>query len=203
MNIAVIGGTGAAGSRIVEEALARGHRVTAISREPGRLRPQVNLHQAMADANDSAALSPVLAGNDAIVNALRFVDLDPKKLIDAVKQAGVKRYAVVGGAGSLYVAPGRQLVDAPNFPAEFRPESVKGRDFLNLLRKEDDLDWTYLSPSAEFAPGTRTGTFRLGSDELLVDTNGKSHISMEDFAKAMLDELEKPAHIKQRFTVGY
>jgi putative NADH-flavin reductase len=203
MNIAVIGATGAAGSRIVEEALARGHRVTAISRKPGRLSPHANLHQAMVDASDSASLSQVLAGNDAVVSALRFVDSDPQKLIDAIKQAGVRRYAVVGGAGSLDIAPGKQLVDAPNFPAEYRPESVKGRDFLNTLRAEDGLDWTFLSPSAEFAPGTRTGNFRLGNDELLVDTNGKSHISMEDFATALLDELETPAHINQRFTVGY
>ena len=203
MNIAVIGATGTAGSRIVEEALARGHRVTAISRKPGRLRAHANLHQAMVDANDPSALSQVLAGNDAVVSALRFVDSDPHKLIAAVKEAAVKRYAVVGGAGSLNVAPGMQLVDAPNFPAEHRPESVKGRDFLNTLRAEDGLDWTFLSPSAEFAPGTRTGNFRLGNDELLVDANGKSHISMEDFAKALLDELETPAHSRQRFTVGY
>jgi uncharacterized protein len=101
------------------------------------------------------------------------------------------------------VAPGKQLVDQPNFPAEYRVESLKSRDFLNVLRGEDGLDWTYLSPSAEFAPGLRGGKFRLGHDQLLVDANGKSSISMEDFAIALVDELKKPAYIRQRFTVGY
>jgi uncharacterized protein len=110
---------------------------------------------------------------------------------------------VVGGAGSLEVAPGRALVDTPTFPATARPEASKGRDFLNLLRGERDLDWTMLSPSALFAPGARTGKFRLGGDQLLTAADGKSSVSMEDYAIALLDEVEKPQHRRRRFTVGY
>ena len=110
---------------------------------------------------------------------------------------------VVGGAGSLQVAPGKALIDTPGFPEAYKAESSAGGRFLDALRKEGDLDWTFLSPSAEFAPGERTGRFRLGGNELLVDATGKSRISMEDFAIAFVDELEHPKHNRQRFTVGY
>ncbi len=203
MNIAVVGATGRVGSRVVTEALARGHRVTAITRDANSVPPQAHLVAASADAGNAAELAAALAGNDAVVSALRYVDSDPTIIVDALKRAGIKRYVAVGGAGSLEVAPGTQLVDTPNFPAEYRPESLKARDFLNVLRGDAGLDWTYLSPSAEFAPGLRTGTFRLGHDRLLVDATGKSSVSMEDFAIALVDELEKPAHIRERFTVGY
>jgi hypothetical protein len=203
MNIAIVGATGRVGSRVVTEALARGHRVTAITRDSNSVPPQAHLVAASADAGNAAELAAALAGNDAVVSALRYVDSDPTIIVDALKRAGIKRYVAVGGAGSLEVAPGTQLVDTPNFPAEYRPESLKARDFLNVLRGEAGLDWTYLSPSAEFAPGLRTGTFRLGHDRLLVDATGKSSVSMEDFAIALVDELEKPAHIRERFTVGY
>src|ERR1039458_5841967 len=123
-------------------------------------------------------------------------------VIDAVKQAGVKRLAVVGGAGSLEVAPGVQLVDTPQFPDAYRAEAGAGRNFLNALKQETALEWTFLSPSALFEPGERTGKFRLGTDRLLADVAGKSRISMEDYAIALVDEIETPKHVRQRFTVG-
>lgn len=203
MKIAVIGGTGRAGSRVVAEALARGHRVTVITRQPDSVTPQSNLTAVSADAGNAAEIARAIAGSDAVVSALRYVDTAPTILIDAIKRAGIKRYIAVGGAGSLEVAPGKQLVDQPNFPAAYLSESLKARDFLNYLHDERDLEWTYISPPADFAPGVRTGKFRVGGDRLLVDANGKSAISMEDFAIAVVDELEKPAHVRQRFTVGY
>ena len=204
MKIAVIGATGNAGSRIVEEALKRGHEVTAIARNPEKLggaRP--NLVPKKGDAHNPDALAKLLAGHDLVISAVRFVASDPNKLIEAVKKSGVPRYLVVGGAGSLEVAPGKALVDTPNFPAAARPEASRGRDFLNLLRQERDLDWTMLSPSRLFAPGPRTGKFRLGGDQLLTAADGKSSVSMEDYAIALLDEVEKPQHRGRRFTVGY
>lgn len=203
MKIAVVGATGKAGSRIVKEALARGHQVTAIARHPEKAPAAPNLTAKAGDAADPAALAKLLAGHDAVISSLRFMDSDPAKLIEAVRKSGVKRYLVVGGAGSLEVAPGRALVDTPEFPAVARGEAGKGREFLNLIRRERELDWTFLSPSALFAPGERTGKFHLGKDELLSDAQGKSWVSMEDFAIAMLDEVEKPKHSRQRFTVGY
>jgi len=138
-----------------------------------------------------------------MTTAMRFQTSDPAALIAAVQSAGVKRLLVVGGAASLEVAPGKALLDTPDFPPAYRPEATAGLKFLKALRNEKTLDWTFLSPSAEFAPGERTGKFRLGDDRLLVDANGKSHISMEDFAIALVDELEHPKHIRRRFTVGY
>jgi uncharacterized protein len=203
MKIAVIGATGNAGSRIVDEALSRGHEVTAIARHPEKLTARPELHLAKADASDPAQLAKMLSGRDAVISAVRFAQSDPHKLIEAVKRAGVKRYLVVGGAGSLETVPGKALVDDPNFPVAYRQEALEGRDFLEALRRERDLDWTFLSPSALFAPGARTGKFRLGRDQLLTGADGKSSISMEDFAIALIDELEHPAHSRQRFTVGY
>ena len=143
------------------------------------------------------------AGHDAVLSALKFATSDAAALITAVKQAGVDRLLVVGGAGSLEVAPGRALLDTPDFPAAYRPEAEAGRRFLDTLRTERSLDWTFLSPAAEFVPGKRTGEFRLGGDQLLADANGRSWISMEDYAIAFVDELETPKHSRQRFTVGY
>ena len=202
MTIAVIGATGRAGSRIVDEALRRGHTVTAVARNPESLAAQPRLSLKAADANDAAQLAAAIAGNDAVVSAVPFIDSDPQVLINAVRRSGVKRYLIVGGASSLFVAPGRQLIDEPYFPAAAKPEASKGRDFLTVLRDVDDLDWTYLSPSASFDPGERTGHYRIGADDLLVDASGKSAISMEDYSIAVLDELEHPQHVRQRFTVG-
>jgi putative NADH-flavin reductase len=202
MKIALIGATGNAGSRILAELANRGHRVTAIVRNPDKVPARQNVTAARGDVSDAAGLAALLGGHDAVVSAVRFVDGDPRKLIESVRQAGVKRYLVVGGAGSLDVAPGVRLVDTPSFPAAYKPEAAAGAAFLDLLRQEREIDWTVLSPSVSFGPGERTGKFRLGGDQLLTGEKGSS-ISFEDFAMALVDEIEKPAHSRRRFTVGY
>ena len=148
-------------------------------------------------------MAKLLAGHDAAVSSVHFLDSDPEKLIGAAKAAGIGRYLVVGGAGSLEVEGGVRLVTTPTFPAQYKAEAEKGAAFLDRLKQEKELNWTFLSPSALFVAGTRTGKFRLGTDELLTDTDGKSCISFEDFAVALADEIERPAHPKSRFTVGY
>jgi uncharacterized protein len=203
MKIAHIGATGNVGSRIVQEALGRGHDVTAIARNPEKLDPRPRLTLRRGDVNDQATLSPLIAGHDVVISSVRFQIVKPRSLITSVKHAKVKRLLVVGGAGTLEVAPGVQLLDTPNFPTAYKPEALGGREFLNVLRAENDLEWTFLCPSAEFSPGQRTGKFRLGKDTLLTLPNGESKISMEDFAIAMVDEVENPKHVRERFTVGY
>ena len=203
MKIALIGATGNVGSRLLAELLRREHAVTAIARHPERLSPQPSVVALRGDANDAKALSGLVAGHDAVVSAGRFVSVAPEPLVAAVKAAGVKRLMVVGGAGSLEVAPGLQLVDTPEFPEAYKPEAQAGRAFLDFLRGERELNWTFLSPSAIFVPGERTGRFRLGTEQLLIGDEGESRISMEDFAIAFVDELERPEHPRQRFTVGY
>ncbi|MBL6076647.1 NAD(P)-dependent oxidoreductase [Belnapia sp. T18] len=202
MKIALLGATGRAGSRLLAELLRRGHAVAGIARHPEGLAAAPGLTPARGDAADEAGLAALLAGHDAVINALPFAGTDPHRLIRAVKGAGMPRYLVVGGAGSLEVAPGQLLIDAPGFPAEYRPEASAGRAFLDILRGEQALDWTFLSPAAIFEPGERTGCFRLGADQLLTDTEGNSRISMEDYAIALVDELERPAHSRRRFTVA-
>lgn len=203
MKIAVIGATGNAGSRLLAELVRRGHSVTALVRNPERVPTQFGVTAKRVDATDKAKLIEALAGHDAIISAVPFASSNPRILIEAVKAAEVARYLVVGGAGSLEVAPGQRLVDVPGFPAQYREEALAGAAFLDALRAEPELDWTFLSPSAVFASGDRTGQFRLGGDQLLADEKGNSTISFEDFAIAMSDELEQPAHSRQRFTVGY
>jgi uncharacterized protein len=203
MKIASIGASGNAGTRILNEALNRGHRVTAIVRNPERLGPRPGLVAKKGDVTRGAESANLLAGHDAVISSVRFQDLKPQPLIEAVRKAGVKRLLVVGGAGSLEVAPGLQLVDTPEFPKQYKPEALAGREFLSVLRGAPDLEWTFVSPSAFFEPGARTGKFRIGGDQLLKDEAGRSKISFEDFAVAMLDELEKPLHVRKRFTVGY
>lgn len=203
MKIALLGVSGRVGSRLLAELLRRGHQVTGIARDTGKLSGQPQLVLRNGDANQPAQLAPLLAGHDAVLSALKFATIDAASLIAAVKQARVARLLVVGGAATLEVAPGCLLLDAPGFPAAYRPEAEGGRRFLDVLRGERELDWTFLSPSAELVPGERTGTFRLGGDQLLTDAGGKSWISMEDYAIALVDELETPKHSRQRFTVGY
>nr|WP_294865924.1 NAD(P)-dependent oxidoreductase [uncultured Pseudogulbenkiania sp.] len=203
MNVVIIGISGRVGSRLATELLQRGHQVTGIARDIGKVAPGAGVTLKQGDATDPAALAPLLAGHDAVISAAMFLSSNPDSLISAVKQAGVPRLLVVGGAGSLEVAPGVQLIDTPEFPAIYKAEASAGRDFLNALRGEAALDWTFLSPSALFEPGERTGRFRTGADELLIDAQGKSWISMEDYAIALADELEAPKHARRRFTVGY
>ncbi|MDJ0023714.1 MULTISPECIES: NAD(P)-dependent oxidoreductase [Pantoea] len=202
MKIALIGASGQAGSRILHELTARGHTVTAIARNADKISPAESVIPAAGDINDPQALAEVLAGHDAVISSVHFSASDPDKLVDAVKASGVKRYYVVGGAGSLEVAPGVKVIDTPTFPEMYKTEAEAGVRFLEKLRAQHDLTWTFLSPSALFTAGERTGKFRLGKDTLLTNEQGSS-ISFEDYAIAMADEIETPAHANQRFTVGY
>jgi putative NADH-flavin reductase len=202
MKIALIGATGRAGSRILAELSCRHHTVSAIVRNPEGVPSLPGVTAMKADVDDVKGLTAALKGHDAVVSSVHFTASDPHKLIEAVHAAGVSRYLVVGGAGSLEVAPGVKLIDTPEFPAIYKAEAAAGGAFLDLLRRETRLDWTFLSPSALFVPGERTGKFRLGGDQLLSNEKGSS-ISFEDYAIALVDEIEKPAHSRQRFTVGY
>lgn len=203
MKIAVIGASGNAGSRITAELARRGHAVTAIARNPERIAAQANVTPTKGDLYDQPALTGLLAGHDVAISSVHFLASDPLKLIGAARDSKVGRYLVVGGAGSLEVAPGVRLVTTPGFPVAYKAEAEKGAAFLDLLRAEKELNWTFLSPSALFTAGERTGRFRLGTDQLLTAADGKSWISYEDFALALADEIERPAHIRRRFTVGY
>jgi len=202
MHVALIGASGHAGSRILKELSDRGHAVTAIARNPDKIASLPGVTAKAGDVFDQAALTRLLEGHDVVVSAVHFAASDPRILIDAAKASGAKRYLVVGGAGSLEVAPGVALVTTPDFPDAYKPEALAGARFLDLLRAEKELDWIFLSPSALFEPGQRTGQFRLGGDALLVGEHG-SRISFEDHAIALVDEIERPAHHRQRFTVGY
>lgn len=200
--IALIGASGNAGSRILKELSDRGHEVTAIARSPEKIAQLPGVTALKGDAQDGAALAGLLRGHDAVVSSTRFTGTDFSIITDALREAGVSRYLVVGGAASLEVAPGQRLLDQPDFPEAYKEEATHGAATLDYLRDLDDLEWTFLSPSAMFEPGERTGTFRLGKDELLSNENG-SRISFEDYAIAMVDEIENPKHTRQRFTVGY
>ncbi|MET0679036.1 MAG: NAD(P)-dependent oxidoreductase [Bradyrhizobium sp.] len=203
MKIAVTGASGQAGSRITAELAGRGHQITAIARNPARVAHLPGVTPTKGDANDRGALTKLWAGHDVAVSAIHFTVSDPETLIGAAMDSGVGRYLVVGGAGSLEVAPGVRLVTTPSFPPQYRAEAEKGAAFLDRLRQERALNWTFLSPSALFVPGERTGKFRLGTDQLLTATDGRSWISLEDFAVALADEIERPVHPRARFTVGY
>jgi putative NADH-flavin reductase len=212
MNIALIGASGFIGSALLDEALARNHAVTALVSHPEKLAARTNLTAVATDVLDEARLAAQLRGHDAVISAfsghaqddiLGYYMKGIRSIIAATKAAAVPRLLVVGGAGSLQVAPGVDLLDTPEFPAQWKPTAEGAREALQLLRQEPVLAWTMLSPAAVIAPGTRTETFRTGSDQLLVDANGESRISLADYAVAMIDELEKPTHSRQRFTVGY
>lgn len=204
MKIAILGATGNVGTRLTDEALQRGHLVTALARSAESLPARAGLTTKNIDVNQPAALAQAFAGHDVVISSLKFLNSDPRRIIDAVKAAGnATRLLVVGGAGSLFGTPGVQIVDTPDFPAAYKSEALAGREFLNTLKGEAELDWTFLSPSALLLPGERTGKFRLGQDDLLIDATGKSSISIEDYAIAMIDEAETPRHTRKRFTVGY
>jgi len=201
--IAIIGATGRAGSQLLEEALRRGHSVTAIARNPAKIGNRAGVVSKAVDVLDGAALQAAIAGHDAVISAAHFSTIAPKAVIEPVRKAGVKRLLVVGGAGSLLLPDGSRVIDAAGFPDEYKAEASAGSVFLDTLRQEKELDWTFLSPSAEFVEGERHGQFRLGQDHLLVSAEGKSWITFADYAIAMIDELETPKHSRQRFTVGY
>ena len=207
MHVALIGATGNAGSRVLAELVRRGHSVAAIARNAAQVPSLSGVEAKSGDVSDEKRLVALLKGNDAVISSVPFAKTDPGKLIGAVRASGVPRYLVVGGAGSLEVALGKfplglKLIDAPNFPEAHRQEAAVGCAFLEQLRAETELDWTFLSPSAMFVSGQRTGAFRLGADLLLSNEQGSS-ISFEDYAVALVDELERPEHSRKRFTVGY
>jgi uncharacterized protein len=213
MKIAIIGANGKIGSRITEEALNRGHSVTGIARNPQGGTPNDKVNWIKANALDSAQLATIIKGHDAVISAFGidwakpetyplFTDMSDS-VIAAAKKAGVKRLIIVGGAGSLEVAPGKQLVDTEEFPALWKQGAHEQRKSLDIFRKEKDLEWTFFSPAIMIEPGPRTGKFRLGKDNPVFDEKGSSDISYDDYAMALIDELEKPQFIKQRFTIGY
>jgi putative NADH-flavin reductase len=203
MKLAIIGATGNVGTRLVNEALNRHHAVSGIARDPSKLTRRTGLSATVGDITKPDALLPLLKSHDAIISALHFQGTDAQQLIELVRRSGVKRYLVVGGAASLEIGPGQILLDSPHFPPAYKPEASAAKEFLDALRNVTDLDWTFLCPSAFFGPGERTGKFRLADNTLLTAADGKSSISYEDYAMAMLDEVENPKHIRGRFTVGY
>lgn len=200
--IAILGASGHVGRHLVDEALRRGHAVTAVARHASQLGAHHRLTAVDADVQ-AGATTAALKGQDAVLSAIRFAEVPAARIIGAVKAAGVPRLLVVGGAATLHLPDGQRLLDSPGFPPAYRAEAEGGAAFLAALQAEPTLNWTFLSPSAEFIEGPRTGHFRLGHDQLLSDAQGRSWISFADLAVAMLDELERPAHPRQRFTVGY
>ena len=210
MKIALIGASGMVGQRILQEALTRGHQVTAIVRDAARIsQKDENLQVVLGNLVDGESIGKAVAGSDVVISAYgpahgaeNRMKAVAETLTDAVKQAGVQRLLIVGGAGSLEVAPGLQLANSPTFPEAWKPIATAHIEALEVYLKAD-LNWTYFSPAAMFQPGERTGTFRIGSDQLLVDEKGESRISTEDYAIAMLDEVEKPRFIRKRFTIAY
>jgi hypothetical protein len=212
MHIALYGATGKSGSRILAELLTRGHQVTAIVRDPSKLEGRTGLTVVQGDVSSAQSIVEKIKGADAVVSAYAppLNDTDQllpvtERFLKAMKQAGVNRFLVVGGAGSLEVAPGVTLIASGHLPPEWKGIAVSHANVLELLKtsKAADLNWTYFSPAAYFGPGERTGKFRLGTDQLLANEQHESRISMEDYAIALVDELESPKHERARFTIGY
>lgn len=209
MNVVLYGATGMIGTRTLKELVSRGHNVTAIVRDPSKVPPQSSVKVVQGDIFDPKQVAAQVKGVDAVISAYgpgqgAVEDLlkATRSLIAGLKDAGVKRLIFVGGAGSLYVASGVDVIDSGNLPEEYKEIAIAHREAWKLLR-DTDLDWTYFSPAAFIQPGERTGKFRVGSDWLLMDEKGNSSISAEDYSIALVDELENPKHIKQKFTVAY
>ena len=216
MRVVLYGATGMVGTRILQELLSRGHTVTAVVRDPSKLKAQNNLTIEKGDLLDADSIAKLAKGSDVVVSSYGppsgAQGPDPAKvgqlvdavrtLISGVRRAGAPRIIMVGGAGSLEVSPGLQIVDAPTFPDAYKPIALAHRDAFYVLR-ESDLNWTYFSPAMMIQPGERTGKFRLGKDALVSDDKGNSSISAEDYAIALVDEVEQGRHTKQRFTIGY
>ena len=217
-NVVLIGATGFVGSAILNELLSRGHKVTAVVRHAAKLPQNDNLTAVEEDVANADAIANIAKGKDAVISAYNpgwtnpdikhLIEVNYPKIVEAVKKSGVGRLLIVGGAGTLFVKPGLRVVDSGAIPAEIM-DGVRplGDFYLNYLMKEHDLDWVFFSPAGAFEDadkGQRTGKFRLGKDDLIIDpATGTSHISVQDYAVAMVDELEKPAHHQERFTIGY
>ncbi len=216
MKLVLLGAGGHVAQAIAREALSRGHEVIGVVRSAASTSSDnERMIIAEGDASDSASIAKLSRGADVIINAISprpspsgrpatsLAD-SARAMIEGARRAGVPRLVIVGGAGSLEVAPGVRLVDTPGFPEMYKSESLNGAEALAVYRSSaGDLDWTYISPAAEIGPGTRTGEYRRGDDTLLVDEKGKSFISYEDYAKALVDEVESPTHPRARMTVAY
>jgi putative NADH-flavin reductase len=218
MKVALIGASGFVGSKILAEALHRGHQVTAIVRNPEKIQPDKNLNTKQADVLNVDELAKLLAGHDVIVSAFNpargvagahVYDLHVqghKAILAAANKSGVKRFLGVGGAASLKTPEGIELIDSPQFPAayeQFKPGIRGTRELYYLLKQEPSLDWVFIAPSVVIAPGERTGKFRIGKDHVLYNDKGESKISLEDYAAALVDEMERPQHRNERITIGY
>jgi putative NADH-flavin reductase len=216
MKVVLYGATGMIGSRILKELLSRGHSVTAVSRDPSRIPAQKGVTVEKGDMLDADGIAKIAKGSDVVISSYgppsgsqgpdpaqvsQLVEAT-RALIAGARRAGAPRIIMVGGAGSLEVSPGLQIVDAPTFPDAYKPVALAHRDAFHVMR-ESDLNWTYFSPAMMIQPGERTGKFRLGKDALVSDENGNSSISAEDYAVALVDEVEQGRHTKQRFTIGY
>jgi len=215
MKVAIIGATGFVGSKLVNEAVNRGLEVTAIARKTENISAE-NVNKVSVDVNNVNQLSEILKNQDVVISAFNAGWTNPnlyddflsgaKSIQQAVKQAGVQRMIVVGGAGSLYANENQQLVDSPDFPAEIKPGATAARDYLNALKEETTLDWAFFSPAIEMHPGItegRTGKYRLGKDYPVFDENNISKLSPEDVAVVLLDEVQEPKHHQERFTAAY
>lgn len=215
MKVALIGASGFVGKTVLNELLQKNHQVTAIIRQPKELQEQNGLTVIAADATDADALANAIKGNDAVISAFNAGWTNPNlyhdflngaKAIQAgVKKSGVNRLLVVGGAGSLFM-DGKQLVDSPDFPAEYKAGAKAARDYLDELKNETELNWAFISPAVEMHPGTsgvRKGTYRIGTDNPVFNEEGRSVISVEDLALAIVDEVEDSKYSRRRFTVAY
>lgn len=213
MKVALIGATGFVGSHLLEELLSRNYEVTAIARDVNKI-PLKNerIHVVSVDITNIDALAEVLQGNDIVVSAYNAGWSNPNLYSDfmkgseaiqkAVKQSGVSRLIVIGGGGSLFI-DGVQIVDGPDFPEQFKAGATAARDYLNMLKNEAKLNWTFFSPALDMFPGARTGVYRLGTESPVFDSAGESKISVQDAAVAIVDEIEKSNYSRRRFTVGY
>lgn len=214
-NVLLIGATGFVGSAVLNELVSRGHKVTAVARNIEKIAKSELLDVVKEDVANVDAIAKLADGKDAIISAYNpgwtnpdiatLISENYPKILSAAKKSGVERMLIVGGAGTLFCAPGLRVVDSGAIPEEImggvRP---LGDFYLNTLMNENDIDWVFFSPAGVFDPqGKKTGNYRLGKDDLIVDAEGNSHISVQDYADAMVNELEKPAHHKERFTIGY
>ena len=214
-NVLLIGATGFVGSAVLNELVSRGHKVTAVARNVEKVEKSELVDVVKEDVANVDAIAKLADGKDAIISAYNpgwtnpdiatLISENYPKILSAAKKSGVKRLLIVGGAGTLFCAPGLRVVDSGAIPEEImggvRP---LGDFYLNTLMNEKDIDWVFFSPAGVFdQQGKKTGNYRLGKDDLIVDAEGNSHISVQDYADAMVNELEKPAHHKERFTIGY
>lgn len=214
-NVLLIGATGFVGSAVLNELVSRGHKVTAVVRNIEKLAKSDLVDAVKEDVANVDAIAKLAEGKDAIISAYNpgwtnpdiatLISENYPKILEAAKKSGVERLLIVGGAGTLFCAPGLRVVDSGAIPEEImggvRP---LGDFYLNTLMNENDIDWVFFSPAGVFdQQGKKTGNYRLGKNDLIVDAEGNSHISVQDYADAMVNELEKPAHHKERFTIGY